>query len=557
MSCPALRGPLNYQRHSPGPHYADPCNSRTARTAKRARLTSKDQVDLKNEQKPKWSNPDPYYNNPPTFDASKKKTDVVKLIRKRRAEEAPVKPKTSSAEDFIAFNFSDDDSEESVVEVVEPLSTTAGTSRRTLNTFSHLDNLHPDRMKKKSDVLKTEVIEILDDGDDPDPPRGTSINVWPPPLPAPVVSESKGKRKREEDDRPAQVTAVSTSWRAKAGHIAVPWWQPRPGLTVEQSLHQEILDFYSFVQPRDFERQQRHLLIHNLQGFLNQTYHYEQASVMYFGSYGAGLYLPDGDMDLVIRSQRFSKGGDPSIGQGRRPMNRFADDLVRQGIARRGSVIVIHKSKVPIIKYIDNLTGLHVDISFENDTGPIANGTYTMWTTQYPALPMMVSLVKQFLHMRSLNDVANGGIGGFTITCLVVSMLQLNPQLSSANLGTMFLHFLDLYGNKFDTTTYGICLNPPGHFRKAGTHLRLNPSRPWALSIQDPNKPDNDISGGSHNVRFILKTFSEAHRALTQVMDQARKSRTSGDCLLHCILAGDYSSYTRQRNRLRDLANRP
>jgi non-canonical poly(A) RNA polymerase PAPD5/7 len=63
---------------------------------------------------PKWSNPDPYTALPPPDETSRKKKDVVKLIRKARvnpsSEEAP-KP-AATTDDFISFDFGDDVEEE-------------------------------------------------------------------------------------------------------------------------------------------------------------------------------------------------------------------------------------------------------------------------------------------------------------------------------------------------------------------------------------------------------------------------------------------------------------
>lgn len=59
---------------------------------------------------PKWSNPDPYTALPCPDETTRKKRDMVKLIRKARVEET--KPNTESppeAEDFIAIGMSSDE----------------------------------------------------------------------------------------------------------------------------------------------------------------------------------------------------------------------------------------------------------------------------------------------------------------------------------------------------------------------------------------------------------------------------------------------------------------
>lgn len=76
------------------------------------------------------------------------------------------------------------------------------------------------------------------------------------------------------------------------------------------------------------------------------------------------------------------------------------------------------------------------------------------------------------------------------------------------------------------------------------------------LAIIDPNKPDNDISGGTRNILTILEHFAEAYKLLQQRLadlQQAGFDNQDSDSILGTILAGDYSAFETQRNRLRRL----
>lgn len=68
------------------------------------------------------------------------------------------------------------------------------------------------------------------------------------------------------------------------------------------------------------------------------------------------------------------------------------------------------------------------------------------------------------------------------------------------------------------------------------------------LAILDPNKPDNDISGGSRNVMLIFDCFSLAHMEIMKAM----KSSDSKS-LFEWTLGGDYEVYLSQRNHLQRL----
>ncbi|KAF4983479.1 hypothetical protein FDECE_17303, partial [Fusarium decemcellulare] len=59
---------------------------------------------------PKWSNPDPYTALPCPDESTRKKRDMVKLIRKARVEDNAAKAAASTeAEDFISFDLTEDE----------------------------------------------------------------------------------------------------------------------------------------------------------------------------------------------------------------------------------------------------------------------------------------------------------------------------------------------------------------------------------------------------------------------------------------------------------------
>lgn len=229
------------------------------------------------------------------------------------------------------------------------------------------------------------------------------------------------------------------------------------------SLHQEILDFYDWVRPQDFEQEIREDLISRLQKTFSKLE--PRCRLHSFGSFAAGLYLPTGDMDLVLMTH---VSGTSRFASNPRSLFWFIHSaLDREGIAVRGSLQPIAKAKVPIIKFVDALTGLKVDLSFNNDTGIVANNTFHEWKAQYPSMPILVSLIKQYLLIRGLNDVAFGGLGGFSTICLVTSLIQHQlPTGPIPNLGQLLLSFFYFYGYVFNKKEIAIRLEPPGFVRK-------------------------------------------------------------------------------------------
>lgn len=235
-------------------------------------------------------------------------------------------------------------------------------------------------------------------------------------------------------------------------------------------------------------------------------------------------------------------------------MYKLSKYLQYADVAPPGGVAVIAKARVPIIKFADKASGIKVDVSFENDSGLLANKTFQTWKAKYPAMPVIVVLIKQLLAMRDLNEVFSGGLGGFSIICLVVSMMQLMPELQTGNMdpqlhyGDLLLNFLDLYGNKFDFRATGITFNPPGYFDKIhNPQPKQNAER---LTIIDPNNSLNDISGGSHRIEAVLDCFRRAHAQLQRRLAQIHHGQDVDGSILGCFWGGNYTSFIHQREKL-------
>ena len=224
------------------------------------------------------------------------------------------------------------------------------------------------------------------------------------------------------------------------------------------------------MRPQKYEQELREDLLDRLQVMITSQFY--RCRVYCFGSFAAGIYLPNADMDVVVISESFRVSGVKVACQNAGNMHWFANYLRRSGVVEEDSVVVIPSAKVPLIKFVDQITGIRVDMSFENQTGLTANDTFNAWKRQYPAMPIIVTLIKQFLLMRGYNEVVNGGLGGFSVTCLVTSLMQNMPRIQSGelipeqHLGEILIEFLDLYGNRFDIARTGISMNPPGYFDK-------------------------------------------------------------------------------------------
>ncbi|KAL9034864.1 MAG: hypothetical protein Q9180_005173 [Flavoplaca navasiana] len=527
---------------------------------------------------PKWSNPDPYTVLPPVDESQRKRKDVVKIIRKARIaaeNEETTENQVAANDDFISFGFVEEKGTNEKSRSSSPSETANGHQPGVsgapdgFHSFSHLNHLHGSN-SHGAPVVSDQRPSAVEMGPPPALLDGSvkTVELYPD------QAEALGNRKRTHEDeikgeavkvsmkghKPKSSGSVLREWQCSESIDPIPWLIDNHRLTANAGfrLHKEICDFYEFVKPQKFEQVIREDLLQRLQTVVGKQL--PDCSVHCFGSFAAAMYLPNADMDLVVISETFRTSGRRVAAQSGNQMRNFAGYLQEIGLAKAGSVEVIPSAKVPLVKFVDQMTGIRVDISFENETGLVANDTFSMWKQQFPAMPILTTIIKQFLMMRGLNEVVNGGLGGFSVTCLVTSLFQNLPRVQSGevipeqHLGEMLLEFLDLYGNQFDLDRTGISMKPPGYYDKQAVvrnNLRKgvyhgNKQLP-KLAILDPNKADNDISGGSKNVGRIFDLFSQAY---TETMGAMKSNDFS---LLGWALGGNYANFTTQRERLRGL----
>ncbi|KAL8638908.1 MAG: hypothetical protein Q9228_003980 [Teloschistes exilis] len=534
---------------------------------------------------PKWSNPDPYTVLPPVDEPQRKRKDVVKIIRKARIvgeKELTDQSQAAANDDFISFGLEGDDvsnKENRSSSPLEPESTEGrGMPGAPVGprSFSHLNNLYgvaggaPGIVEARPSASDLGPPPSMTHSLPEKPERNVKIQHY-----YPDQAEALGNRKRTHNDdivgqapatvkgknKPVASGSILGQWVAHGSTDPTPWLVDDHRLTENPGfrLHKEVCDFYEYVRPQGHEQIIREDLLQRLQTAVQNAL--PDCQIYCFGSFAANMYLPNADMDLVVISSTFRTSGRRIACQNRSEMLRFADHLTRIGLADPRFIEIIHAAKVPLVKFIDSMTAIRVDVSFENETGMVANDTFNLWKQRFPAMPILTTLIKQFLMMRGLNEVVNGGLGGFSVTCLVTSLLQNLPRVQSGeiqpeqHLGEMLLEFLDLYGNQFDLARTGISMNPPEYYDKQAEARRNKVVGVYygnasleKLTIRDPNNRDNDISGGSRNISLIFRLFSQAHHEIMKNMrSQDRMS------LLDWMLGGNYESFVTQRQRLQEL----
>ena len=270
-------------------------------------------------------------------------------------------------------------------------------------------------------------------------------------------------------------------------------------------LHQEIEAFYRSVQPTPESHSLRLNLLQKVRSLVQSLW--PEARVEPFGSFATGLYLPTSDMDIVIFGHWEVL-----------PLKTMERSLV--SLAKPGSVEVINAT-VPLVKYCDLDSNISVDISFNCLSGPQAAQVIKMFKQQFPIIPQLVSIVKQFLLERDLAQVFTGGLSSYAVTILVISFLQLHPRRDpcSDNLGVLLIEFLHLYGHDFNYSSLAVSIRDGGQLLQKRSLLPdTNINQRWSdvqgFAIEDPLQPFKDIAKGTFNGEIIKKAFALAYRRL-------------------------------------------
>jgi len=272
-------------------------------------------------------------------------------------------------------------------------------------------------------------------------------------------------------------------------------------------LHKEIKNFYSNIQPTPESHQLRLNVLERASNVIKSLW--PDAEVEPFGSFATGLYLPTSDMDIVILGRWEVL-----------PLRTMERNLI--SIAVPGSVEVIEATH-PIVKYLDVESEISVDISFNSLSGPKAAQLIKIFKQQFPVLPELVSIIKQFLLERDLARVYTGGLSSYSVTILVISFLQLHPRCdpSSDNLGVLLLELLHLYGYDFNYDCLAVSIRDGGQLLSKRDLIMVdNINNRWtdvqSFAIEDPLQPFKDIAKGTFNAQIIKKAFAFAHRRLVK-----------------------------------------
>ncbi|KAM9310816.1 terminal nucleotidyltransferase 4A-like [Pholidichthys leucotaenia] len=284
-------------------------------------------------------------------------------------------------------------------------------------------------------------------------------------------------------------------------------WKARRYSLGVNGLHEEIVDFFSFMSPIPEEEALRRDVVSRMERVILDLWPTVQVEV--FGSFSTGLYLPSSDIDLVVFGS-WAKA----------PLHELEQALKNRNVAKNNTIIVLDKASVPIIKLEDAETQVNVDISFNIDTSVKAAQFIKSYLKKYPVLPPLIFVLKQFLYARRLHEVFHGGISSYSLLLMSISFLQLHPRIdtrrSNINLGILLIEFFALYGREFNYVETGIRVKNGGAYVCKDELLKAMgiETKSSGLCIEDPIQPGNDVCKGSFGVQSVKQIFDFAYMVL-------------------------------------------
>ena len=285
-----------------------------------------------------------------------------------------------------------------------------------------------------------------------------------------------------------------------------PCWKLREYEVNSLGLHEEILDFCKYISPRPSEEMMRNEVVQRVRGVIQNKW--PEATVEVFGSFNTGLYLPTSDIDIVVL------GNWPVL-----PLFSVEHELRKAEITVPGSLMVLDKTSVPIVKFTDRRSEVKVDISFNMQSGLLSAKKIKAFLKQYPLLDKLVMIIKQFLYQRNLNEVYTGGIGSYSLILLIVSFLQHNPRVGAdsedVNLGILLTEFFELYGRNFNFAKVGIKVDGTGCYFNKMEHGMSEST----LCIIDPADPTNNVGRVCFGLWNVKCAFEHAFVTLSHVLN--------------------------------------
>ena len=298
-------------------------------------------------------------------------------------------------------------------------------------------------------------------------------------------------------------------------HNFYPWIKPNSkchSLKGMLKLHNEILDFYKFIQLTDTEIKLRNKTFNEIKDIIELNFPNYKCSL--YGSFITGLSLPNSDIDILITRKDEEK----------EKINLQKNLLEIYTILKQKNIFTdfeMINAKVPIITGLYISTKIHVDISLFKKNGVDAAEIINKIIAIYPEIRPLMLLIKYVIRQRNLNQIYTGGISSFIIFTLLYYYIAdsrkiIESEISNNNgekerlltLGHLLVGFFNFYAFEFRYEKFGISISNGCHLYKREDEAK------YILSVKNFEDESQDMGVNCFNYSKILDVFKLAAERL-------------------------------------------
>ncbi|KAF9260665.1 hypothetical protein L218DRAFT_1002414 [Marasmius fiardii PR-910] len=288
-------------------------------------------------------------------------------------------------------------------------------------------------------------------------------------------------------------------------------------------LHFQILKYVTYIQATPSEKSTRYAVYHALRDSIKLLFG-GSSTVELYGSVATGLELPTTDMDLSLTIVKANSKTLTAAGQ-RRALRKLQFSLEKNGLA--GNMEPRLFARVPVLRAVTSkgLGSIGIDITVNSPDGPKCAKCIRYYLYTMPALRPLIFVLKSFLSEKDLNNAAERGLSSYSLTCMCISFLQLNPKdrpkeyfedpYKSRSLGILLKDFLQYYAVEFPYADSYISVRQNKLLPKASVDWITN-TTPEGLAIECLVQDRNDVGRATKNIQAIRDAFKSAADTLQE-----------------------------------------
>ena len=308
-----------------------------------------------------------------------------------------------------------------------------------------------------------------------------------------------------------------------------------------------LCSFEQWIQLDEDEIGARHMLLHAVTNQL-QTYALD-ANLRPFGSIVTGLATPISDMDVALEIDQSLAGTLNSL---QLRVSRVEKLRLLQNYIYKHPPLkdphIVKSTRVPVLRFMHGPSNLQLQVvpSLDGiDKVDLIRG----WLEEFPYMRPIYFIVKTTLAVRGLSEPKEGGLGSYTLLCMILGFFRMAGNSRRDSLSATLCDFLEFYGH-FNTRYYCISVRPPRMFKKrtryemkqvdrvedAGGedevvrwHRKMSivhETKPWLLCIQDPSDWSNDLGKVTERIMDIRMTFRVLAQRLRSWLDGTKERQT-------------------------------